>query len=258
MIERTITGFDIAQRFATSEEDYVFTNSSLSSILTRVLDDFQVPAGSITTTGKTLGQIVSRGRTLWDLLQEAVQRHKDQTGEVFRIYAEGGRVHMKLQGDQSRWWVYEYGESFENFRRTRSVREMINHVKIYGVFEGDTDKPSVEATRSNEESKSLYGLRQKVEYIGSAEDESRVVNLAEKTLDRYAAPDEQVEITGWLIPNLRAGEQIRFIDDELGLNRLYFVETLDASWTPDKADTIATVRREAVDPDLILEEVSVA
>lgn len=255
-IERYITGYDIAKFLATNEEDFVFTNPTLSSLVASICADFSVPLGTNTATTQTLGQIISRGRSLWELLQDAVQRHADLTGEVFRIYATGGRLNTRLQGDQSRYWVFESGESLMDMRRTRSVRDMINQIKVYGVFEGEADKPAVESVKSNETAKGLYGLRQRVEYIASAEDEARTLTMAQKTLDRFSVPEEIVEITGWLVPSLRAGEQVRFIDTEYGINRLYFVESIDTAWAPHRANTTATLRREAVDPDILLDEVT--
>jgi len=258
LMTRHITAYDLAKYFASNEEDYVFKNSTLSTILKTVLREFSVPLGSITDTSEKLGQIVSRGRSLWELFQEAVQRHFDLTGEAFYIFADSGRVHMRLQGDQSRFWVFETGESLKEVRRTRSVAEVINVIKIYGVFEGETDKPKVEATKTNADSQSKYGKRQRIEYISAAEDESKVIKMAEKTLDAFAAPSEDLEITGWLVPSLRAGEQIRFIDSDMGINRIYFVESIESSWSTDRAETIARVKREPVDPDILLSEVEVA
>jgi hypothetical protein len=255
-IERNITAFDIAKFLAGTEEDYIFTNSSLSNILTRVCNDFSIPKGDIPSTGVSVGQVINRGGTLWDMLQEAVQRHVDLTGEVYYVYAMGGRINLRKQGDQSRYWVFEAGESLQTARRTRSVANLINQVKIYGVFEGETDKPVVVAVKKNDTSQGLYGLRQRIDYVPSAEDEAKVVTVAEKILDRYAAPDETLEITGWLVPNLRAGEKVRYVDTEWGLNRLYYVESIDTQWNLSRAETVATVRREAIDPELILAEVT--
>ncbi len=257
-IERTITGYDIAKYLATNEEDYVFKGSTLSKMVTQVLNDFDIPTGTIVPTSVGLGTIISRGRSLWDLFQEIVQRHADLTGEVFYVFAESGRISTRKQGEQSRYWVFEAGESISDVRRSRSVSDMINRIKIYGVFEGEDAKPSVSATKENTAAQTLYGLRQRIEYLGSAEDEAKVLEIAQKTLDRFTVPDESLEITGWLVPNLRAGEQIRFVDAEWGLNRLYFVESIDTTWATHRAETVATVRREAVDPDLILGEVTVA
>jgi hypothetical protein len=257
-IERTVTAYDIAKFLVTNDEDYVFKNSSLSSIVGQVCRDFSIPIGTIPTTTQTLGQIVMRGRGLWDLIQEAVQRHADLTGEVYYVYADAGRLNMRKQGDQSRYWVFETGESVQDVRRTRSIRDVINKVKVYGVFEGEADKPSVVSTKTNDQSISLYGQRQRVEYLSSAEDQDKVLKIVQKTLDRYAAPEEYVEITGWLVPNLRAGEQIRFIDSDWGLNRLYYVESVQNTWSISRAESVATVKREAIEPDIILDEVSVA
>ncbi len=257
-IERIITAFDITKFLATTEEDFVFTNSSLSGIIESVCNDFSIPKGAISDTVTSVGQVISRGGTIWDMIQEAVQRHADLTGDVYYVYSELGRVNLRKQGDQTRYWVFETGESLQTARRTRSVADMINQVKIYGVFAGETDKPVVVATKKNTKSQSLYGLRQKIDYLPSAEDESKIIAMSEKILDRFSAPNETLEITGWLVPSLRAGEQIRFIDKEWGLNRIYYVESIDTQWSVGRAETVATVRREAVDPDLILEEVTSA
>jgi len=255
-IERIATGYDIARFLSSNEEDYVFTNSTLSQIVEQVVQDLNIPVGTIAVTSEPLGQIVIRGRTIWDLFQEAVQRHADLNGDVYYIYADQGRISMRLQGDQARYWVYETGESIRDVRRTRSLSDMINQVKVYGVFDGDTDKPSVEATKTNADSIALYGQRQRIEYLSSAGDDARVLAIAQQILDRYAAPEETLELTGWLIPSLRAGDKIRFIDSEWGIDRIYFVESISSTWSPDRAESVASVRRVAVDPDLLLEEVT--
>ena len=257
-IERTITGYDIAKFLATNEEDYVFKGSTLSRMIKKVLADFNIPVGAIVDTDEGLGTIISRGRSLWDLFQEIIQRHADLTGEVFYILADQGRISMRKQGDQRRYWVFEAGESISDVRRTRSVANMINRIKIYGVFEGEDARPSVHSVKENAKAQGLYGLRQRIEYLGSAEDEKKVLEIAQKTLNRFTVPEETLEITGWLVPNLRAGEQIRFVDKEWGLNRLYFVESIDTTWATHRAETVATVKRGAIDPELILGEVTVA
>ncbi len=255
-VERYITGYDIAKFLAGTEEDFVFTNPTLSTLIATIAAEFNLPLGTNTATSQTLGQIINRGRSLWELIQEGVQRHADLTGEVFTVYANAGQLHTKMQGDQSRYWVFETGVSLMDLRRTRSVRDMVNQIKVYGVFEGEADKPPITAVKSNETAKSLYGLKQHVEYISSAEDEARTLEIAQKTLDRFSTPEEIVEITGWLVPSLRAGEQVRFIDTEYGINRLYFVESIDTAWATHRANTTATLKREAVDPEIILSEVT--
>lgn len=257
-IDRTIIGYDIARALSVDEEDYVWINLSLSTILFRVTSDFGLPlAPSVPIIHQPkLGQIVMRGRTLWQALQEAQQRHFDLTGEAYRIYAADGRIHLRKQGDQERWWVFEAGESVSAVRRSRSLQEMVNQIKIYGVFEGETTKPKVEAIKKNTESQALYGLRQRVEYLSSAEDEAKVITLAQKNIDRNSTPNEVIEITGWLVPNLRAGERIRYVDEEWGLDRLYYVESIETMWSTEKAETAATVRREQIDTGQLLEEIT--
>ncbi len=257
MTERVITAYDILHNFAVSEEDFVFKGLSLSSILKKICRDFDVPKGRIVDSNRNLGQIISRGDTLWDTVQKAVQKHFDATGEVFRVFAEFGKVKMVRQGNQDFVWRFEDEWSLTRVRRSRSLAPVINQVKVYGSFVSDSDKPSVKSTRKNTSSQDKYGLRQRIDYA-SEDDEQDVIDIAKATIKRFAAPEETLEITGWLVPNLRAGEQIRYKDTEMKIDRLYYVESMEANWSAEMADSVALCKRSEVDPGIILDEVSVA
>ncbi len=257
ILERVITAYDILHNFAVSDEDFVFKGLSLSSILKKICRDFGVPTGSIVDSKRNLGQIISRGDTLWDTIQKAQQKHFDATGDVYRIFAEGGKVRMVLQGAQEFIWRFENEWSLSRTRRSRSLNTVINQVKVYGSFVSDTDKPSVKSTRKDTSSQAKYGLRQRIDYA-SEDDEQDIIDIAKATIKRFAAPEETLEITGWLVPNLRAGEQIRYKDEEMGIDRLYYVESIEINWSAEHADSVALCKRSQVDPGIILDEISVA
>lgn len=257
IMERVITAYDILHNFAVSDEDFVFKGLSLSSILKKICRDFSVPIGSIVDSKRNLGQIISRGDTLWDTVQKAQQKHFNATGDVYRIFAEKGKINMVLQGAQDFIWRFEDAWSLSKMRRSRSLTSVINQVKVYGSFVSDSDKPSVKSTRKDTSSQNKYGLRQRIDYAAE-DDEQDIIDIAKATIKRFAAPEETLEITGWLVPNLRAGEQIRYKDTEMGINRLYYVESMEANWSAEQADSIAMCKRSEVDPGIILDEVSVA
>ncbi len=257
IMERVITAYDILHNFAVNEEDLVFKGSTLSSILVKICRDFGVPRGEIAGTSKRLGTLIGRGDTLWDFVQKAQQKHFNLTGEAYRIFAKNGRIQMVLQGDQKSIWRFEDSWSLQRTRRSRSISGVINAVKIYGTFEGEDDKPKVEAVKGSPKSQGFYGLRQRIDYA-NADDEQEVIDTARETIKQFAFAEDIFEITGWLVPNLRAGEQVRVRDRDYGINRLYFVESMEANWSAEMADSVAQLKRTEVDPGIILDEISVA
>lgn len=238
-----------------SEGDFVFRNQTLSAIFRSICSEYDVPIGDVTDTTERLGTVVGRGSTLWDVMQEALQRHADLTGEVFRVNAQRGRVSLSQQGNQDHWWVFERSRNLREFRRTRSIDEIKNDVKVYGVYEGELDKPKVVSRFGDDRSQELYGTITHVEYLPTTEETDRVNKAAKQILDRHSKPDSQIEISGWVVSNLRAGDQVRLINRNLGVSARYYVETMEVTWRQGDAQTYALCREDPVEPDLILTDV---
>lgn len=256
-MERTVIAYDIAHNLSKDEEDLVFTSSSLTQIFRTIMSAFEMPVGTVHDTGQNLGQIIGRGESLWDILQKAVQKHFNLTGVGFRIYASNGRMNLVRQGSETHQWIYEDGWSLIETRRKRSIADVINKVKIYGQFEEADDKAPLVSVKENVDSQSKYGVRQRVDYT-SGDNKTEIEGQAQQTLDRFAAPLDEYEVTGWIVPNMRAGERLRVKDSEIGIDRLYFAESLSADWEADKVQSVGTCKRSFIDPELILDEVSVA
>lgn len=255
---KSITAYDAGKLLASDEEDYVFKEATLSQILYRVAADFSIPLGVVVDTTVALGNIVCRGETLWDLFQKGIQRHQDLTGETYRIFFRQGKINMIRQAAAERWWVFEVGRSIQNLRRNRSIADLENRVRIYGNVEDELDKPPVEATIENVGSQGTYGLRQRVEYVSAAEDVDRARELAQIRINRHSIPDETVEVTGWAVPLLRAGEAVQIIDSDLGVSGMFFAESIECTFAADVATSVALCRKTPIDPGLYLDQLVVA
>jgi hypothetical protein len=255
VMTRTLTCYDIAQRLATSHEDCVFVGKTLSQIVSSIVTDFSIPIHApLAVTTRSLGNIIGRGTPLWDTIQQARQKHYDLTGELWRVRARAGRLELMMVGGQTRWWLFEEGVSLQSVRRQRSLSEVVNVIKVYGEYSGETDKPPMEATITDAASQSLYGRRQRVEYVGS-EDAAKVKEMATRRVARYKVPQDRVTVSGWMIPTLRAGEQIKVTDKVLGMDRrTYYVESMEARWSAEQGSAYAECLRDVPDPDLMLEE----
>ena len=238
-----------------SEGDWVFKNLTLTQVFEALCSAGEVPKGSVAVTTEKLGNIIGRGSSMWEVLQEAVQRHRDLTGDVYRVSAARGLVSLWKQGDQDHWWVFDRSRNLSEFRRSRTIEDVRNEYVVYGVYEGETTKPKVVARFSDDRSQELYGRITGTEYIGAVEDTERVKKTAQKLLDRYRNPDESFEVSGWIVPTLRAGQQVRVRNSGFGLDARLYVESLEATWSQSSASTYALCRRDPVDPGLVVEDI---
>lgn len=257
-VARSITAYDIGKMLATDEEDYVFRGQTLSAIVIRVCTDFSIPIGSVPDTGRSLGDIVNRGGSLWDLFQRAVQKHHNISGETYRILFRDGRLYLERQASNTHWWVFEVGRSAQTFSRRRSIADLENRVKIYGNVTDDLAKAKVEATVENTQSQGIYGLRQRVEYASDADDRKKVREVAEQRIKLRAIPEEKIEVRGFAVPLLRAGERVRLIDPELRVTGLFYVETAECSWYSDSSESVLICRKDPVTPEIFLDDLVVA
>ena len=255
VLTRYVTGYDLAKALADNEEDWVFQNKTLSDIVNEVAEEFELPLGTVPTTHTKLGQIIGRGESIWAILSEALQRHTFLTGDAYRILAVNGRIVMRRQGADTSFWTFEVGDSLRTARRERTISQVVNQVKVYGRTEGEERAAVVEEVKDLS-SQRLYGLKQRVVYVGGESTVEIMKKRAQYQLDNSRAPDEKMTITGLVVPGLRAGDRVRVVDPEWGVDSLYFAESVHSRWEAAATEASLTLRREAIEPGVdIAEEV---
>lgn len=252
-ITRYVTGFDLAKTLADNEEDWVSQNRTLSQVLGDMATEFELPLGDVPTTTTKLGQIIGRGSSLWAIMQEALQRHAYLTGDVYRLLAHEGKLELRRQGAESSYWTFEVGGSLRDVRRERTTSKVVNRVKIYGRTSGE-ERASVVEEVQDLDSQRLYGLRQRVLYVGSNVSVDGMKRRAQHTLDGSRAPDERLTITGLVVPGLRGGGRVRVVDEEWGIDTIYFAESVASSWDPSSTEAGLTLRKEPIEPGVNLSD----
>ena len=248
-LTRYITGFDLAKTLADSEDDWVFQNKSLSDILRSMASSLELPLGEVSTTTTDLGQIIGRGSSVWSVLQEAVQRHAYLTGNVYRILAVDGKIEMRRQGADYYFWTFDVGGALRTARREKSTSQILNVIRVYSRAEGEGRASLVDEVYDLS-SQRLYGLRQRVLYLGKDATVEEVRRRAQYMLDESRAPSEKFTITGLVVPGLRAGDRVRVIDEEWKIDRLYFVESVESSWAVNDVSCSITLQKEPVEPGI--------
>ena len=251
-LTRYYTGFDVAKLLANTTADFVSTNDTLSEVVRNVCDEYGLPVGDIPTTVTPLGQIVIRGRSAWDIILEAVQRHHDLTGDTYRVLADGTSISLRRQGADAIHWTFRVGSNVEAIRRERSVLEVVNRVWIHGRAKGDASASPVIEVVEDLESQRLYGVRQSIEYAGGETSISEAVQTARTRLNDAANPTERLTLTGLTTGGLRAGDRIRAVDEAWGFDRLYYVESVQVNVNSSEARSVLTVHSDPIDPGLVV------
>ena len=246
-LTRYVTGFDLAKTLSDSEDDWVFQGRSLSQIVHEIAASLDLPLGRVPATTTRLGQIIGRGDSVWSVLQEALQRHAYITGNVYRIMAVDGKITMRRQGGDRYFWTFDLGGSLRTARRERTTSRVVNLIKMYARAEGDSSAVIVDEVYDLS-SQRLYGLKQRVVYMGKDASVEEVRRRAQYQLEQSRGPTEVFTISGLVVPGLRAGDRVRVIDQEWGIDQLYFAEAVESAWDPSSTAASLTLAKEPIEP----------
>ena len=250
-LTRYITGFDIAKMLTDTEDDWVFQGKSLSEIVLEIGAELELPLNNIPSTTTKLGQIIGRGSSVWTIFQEAIQRHSYITGNTYRVLAEDGKITMRRQGGDHSFWTFDVGGALRTARREKSTANVINLVRIYGRAEGENRATLVDEVYDASSAR-LYGLKQRVVYLGKDGSVEEVKRRAQYQLEQFRGPEERFTITGLIVPGLRAGDRVRVLDEEWGIDQLYFAESVESVWDPGDVSASLTLQKEPIEPGLDL------
>ena len=252
-ITRYYTGHDVGKGLASTAADYVANNKTLTEVVTEICNEFGLPIGVIPRTVTPLGQIVIRGRTAWDAIAEAVQRHHDLTGDTYRVRSDGSFISMHRQGADANFWTFRVGANVAAIRRERNLTELVNRIFVHGRVRGDNTAAPVIEVVEDLDSIRLYGPKTAREYMGSETSASEVVETARNRLAQRSKPVERLTITSFAMGGIRAGDRVRAIDEGWGFDRLYYVESIQVNVSASEATSLLTLHSDPIDPGLVVE-----
>lgn len=218
----TITAYD-QLRYLKNKETYVYENMTAGQVVQMIAKDFRLQTGTIEDTGYKIPSRVEDGKTLFDVIQNALDDTIMNTKQMYVLYDDFGKITLKsIDNMQLNILIDE--ETGGNFSYETSIDgETYNQIKLYYDNE-DTKQRDVYITKdSNNINK--WGVLQLYESIEKGEDGK---SKADALLKLYNSKTRKLSIQNALGDiRVRAGSMVVVMLDlgDIKLQNLMLVES---------------------------------
>lgn len=123
-------------RYFKNKDTWVIENKKASDFLRQVCDQFLLTAGDIEDTDFVIEKMILDNKTIFDAVQDTLDATLINTGLLFTLYDDGGRICLKeVENMESNLLICN--ETAEDFDYTSSIEEMYNVVKLVQKKSGD-------------------------------------------------------------------------------------------------------------------------
>ena len=102
----TITVYDQLY-YLKNKDTYVYTNKTATAVIKMIADDFQLNAGSLEDTGHVIESRVEDSKTMWDIIQTALDETLKATGQMYVLYDDVGKLTLKSLGSMKMGMVID-------------------------------------------------------------------------------------------------------------------------------------------------------
>ena len=94
----TITVYDQLY-YLKNKDTYVYSNRTAAAVIRMIAEDFQLNVGALADTGYTIASRVEDNKTLFDIIQTALDETLKATSQMYVLYDDVGKLTLKNIGD---------------------------------------------------------------------------------------------------------------------------------------------------------------
>ena len=132
----TVTAYD-QLRYLKNKDTKVYEGKTASQFIQMIADDFSLNVGSLADTGYTIASRVEENTSLFEMVQNALDLTLMNTGEMFVLYDDFGKLTLKSLEDmrvgnkKSMMWLVIDEETGQNYDYESSIDEQTyNQIKL--------------------------------------------------------------------------------------------------------------------------------
>lgn len=228
----SITCYDML-KYLKSKQSYKFVGRTLTDVVNRIADDYNLTKGIIEESGYVLPDKIYEGTSLFDIITECIMKTAIATNKVFVLYDGVNRlclqeVHKLLRETP----IIEPLTLAREYTYKTSIEDSYNIVKVVqpNKATGKGDAYMLQDTGKIAE----WG---KLQYYEKCDDDSNDAQLRERTvklLSYYAQTQRQLKIHCTGLPDVFAGCTVPIMIPALGdidLSKKLLVEKCTHTWS---------------------------
>ncbi len=204
----SITAYD-QLRYLKNKDSIKYEKMTASQMIKHLADAFGLNTGTLEDTKFVIESMVESGVSLFEIIANAIDATWANTGELFVLYDEFGKLTLKsldsmMVGDQGTYLLIDE-ETGENFDYSSSIDDnTFNQVKLVYESEGKGEKDPIVVKDSA--SIKAWGLLQ---HYGTIRDEDNGQRIADVSLSMLNKKTRSLKITNAFGDNrVRAGSLV--------------------------------------------------
>ena len=145
--EMKVTCYD-QLRYFKNKDTYSYSGITAGRLLQRICDDFRLSCGRITDTGYVIPQRIESNKTLFDIMQNALDLTMMNTRQVYVLYDDYGKICLQNIADRKMNLILD-AETGENYEYSTSIDgDTYNQVKL--TYDNkDTGKREIYMTKDS-------------------------------------------------------------------------------------------------------------
>lgn len=195
----TYTAYDYAWYLGKSKSVYQFNNMNATQAITKVLDDFGMPIGSILDMPTIVNRVFIQ-KSPAEIIREIIKQFEQQTGKQVVAELRQGKLYIENMRDMLVLGTFKLASNIEavdvllnplGADRNRSIEEMRNRIKIILANQDNFETIALEQDTAGAEK---YGLLEETFKIDE-EDAAKARQVARILLRRLSKIHETNTIT---------------------------------------------------------------
>lgn len=127
--EVVVTAYD-QLRYLKNKDSYIYTNKRADQVISMIANDFALNVGSLANSGHVIGAKAEDNKTLFDIIQSALEETLRNTKRLYIFYDDFGRLTLKDSQNMLLNLVIDE-ESGESYSYTSSINDATyNQIKL--------------------------------------------------------------------------------------------------------------------------------
>lgn len=187
--EYSVTAFD-SLKYLKNKDNLVYENKKASDVLKLIATQFKLKTGAVDDTKYVIPYRVEDSKTLFDIIETALDITYENTGEEFVLYDNFGTLCLVKENALQKNLLLD-GTCFENYNLNCSIDNSFNRIKL---MHEDSKKGLRQITIAEDKSlQEKYGVLQYFSHINGDENGSL---MAKKLLEELKTEKKTLTVTG--------------------------------------------------------------
>ena len=235
-----LKAYDVGVWLSNNKDSFTYNNKTADQIVRDCLSRLNIPAGTIEGTGFVIGELVKKGTTYWDVIEDALSQTYLSTGKRYYVYSSEGRVHLILRKPTTEMPIIELQTNVEQYDYTRSIENTRTRLKMV------TGKGTVKRTETVDDLEKKIGVFQEFESVDEKISDADLDKRAKEFRTEKGIVGQTLTVTVTGYSRIKSGSTVYVRLDTLDIKRMMYVEEDTHTFENGKHTMKLTMSFEAV------------